>query len=101
MGLAQKLESVIAKHDELQDLLATQTDMDRQEYVRLSKEFAEIAEIVRVVECYRDTEAEIQDLESIFNDSNSDNEVKALAEEEYQNLRKKLPYIEREMQILL
>ena len=101
MNPAQKLDGVIAKHDELQSLLATQIDMDRQEYARLSKELAELAEIVRVVENYRGTEAEIRDLESIIHDSSSDSEVRALAEEEFQKLRQTLPHIEREIQILL
>ena len=101
MNLAQKLDRVIAKHDELQSLLATQIDMDRQEYARLSKELAELAEIVRVVENYRGTEAEIRDLESIIHEPGSDSEVRALAEEEFQKLRQTLPHIEREIQILL
>ena len=101
MSLAHKLDSVIAKHDELQTLLATRTDMEGQEYARLSREFAELTEIVRVVANYRATEAELQDLESIIHDTHSDSEVKALAEEEFGILSQKLPSIEQEMQILL
>ena len=37
MTLARKLDDLIAKHDELQNLLASQTNMGSEEYARLSK----------------------------------------------------------------
>ena len=101
MKLARKLDDLIAKHDELQNQLASQTDMGGQEYARLSREFTELTDVVKAAERYRATEAEIRDLESLVNDSGSDGDVKALAEEEFRELKQLLPKLEREMQLLL
>ena len=54
MSLEHKLDGLLSKHDELQNLLATQSGMGGQEYARLSKEFTELNEIVRVVKIYRE-----------------------------------------------
>ena len=101
MKLARKLDDLIAKHDELQNQLASQTDMGGQEYARLSRELTELTDIVKAAERYRATEAEIRDLESLVNDSGSDSDVKALAEEEFRELKQLLPKLEREIQLLL
>ena len=101
MKLARKLDDLIAKHDELQNQLASQTDMGGQEYARLSRELTELTDVVKAAERYRATEAEIRDLESLVNDSGSDSDVKALAEEEFRELKQLLPKLEREIQLLL
>ena len=63
MKLEEKLDGLIAKHDELQTLLATNSGVGGEEYVRLSKEFTELDEIVKVVQKYRAVETEIHDLQ--------------------------------------
>ena len=50
MKLEEKLDGLIAKHDELQNLLATNSGVGGEEYVRLSKEFTELDQIVKVVQ---------------------------------------------------
>ena len=83
MSLEHKLDGLLSKHDELQNLLATQSGMGGQEYARLSKEFTELNEIVRVVKIYREVESEIRNLNVLLDEDISDSEVTALAEEEY------------------
>ena len=39
MKIREKLNQVVARHDELRDILSTQTDMDSTELQRISKEF--------------------------------------------------------------
>ena len=101
MKLEEKLDGLIAKHDELQTLLATNGGVGGEEYIRLSKEFTELDEIVKVVNKYRAAEAEIRDLQFILQEDNPDKEVKILAEEELRELMKQLPSLERDVQILL
>jgi len=101
MNFAEKLDSVVAKHEELQNILSTQTDLDGQEITRLSKELAELTDIVRAVEEYRAAEAEVEDLTSLISDPESDKDVKDLAEEELRDLKQTLPKLEHNMQILL
>ena len=101
MSFTEKLNNVVAKHEELQNILATRTDLEGQEVARLSKELADLTGIVRAVEEYRSAEAEREDLTSLIKDSESDKDMRDLAEEELRDLKQKLPELEREMQLLL
>jgi len=101
MSLEHKLDGLVAKHDELQNLLATQSGMSGQEYARLSKEFTELNEIVRVVKIYREVESEIRNLNLLLDEDISDIEVKALAEEELRELKQQLPSLKHDVQLQL
>ena len=97
----EKLDSVVAKHDELQNILATQTNLGGQEVSRLSKELADLTDIVRAVAEYQSAAAEQEDLTNLIEDPSSDREVRDLAQEELQDLKRRLPDLERNMHLLL
>ncbi len=101
MSFTEKLDNVVAKHEELQNILTTRTDLEGQKVARLSKELADLTDIVRAIEEYRSAEAEREDLTSLIDDPDSDKDVKDLAEEELRDVKQKLPELEREMQLLL
>ena len=101
MNLEHNLDGLLAKHDELQNLLAAQSGMGGQEYARLSKEFTELNEIVRVVKIYREVESEIRNLNLLLDEDISDIEVKALAEEELRELKQQLPSLKHDVQLQL
>jgi peptide chain release factor 1 len=101
MSLEHKLDGLLAKHDELQNLLAHQSGMGSQEFARLSKEFTELNEIVRIVKIYRKVESEIRDLNLLLDEDISDSEVKALAEEELRELKQQLPSLKHDVQLQL
>jgi peptide chain release factor 1 len=101
MSIADKLNSVIARHDELRDMLSTQTNMDSQELQRISKEFAGLIDIVKIVEEFREMENEIQGLVELIADPETDAEMRAMAEEEFHGLKHKIPEKEREIQLIL
>ncbi|MDP7601243.1 MAG: peptide chain release factor 1 [Rhodospirillales bacterium] len=101
MSIAEKLNRVVARHDELRDTMATQTDMDSQELQRIAKEFAELTEVVKGVEEFRTMEAEIQDLADLIADPDTVGEMRTMAEEEFHELKQKIPKKEREIQLLL
>ncbi len=101
MSIAEKLNRVVARHDELRDTMATQTDMDSQELQRIAKEFAELTEIVKAVEEFRAMEAEIHDLAELVADPDTDGEMRSMAEEEFNELKQQIPLKEREIQLLL
>jgi len=101
MSIAEKLNRVVARHDELRDTMATQTDMDSQELQRIAKEFAELTEVVKGVEEFRTMEAEIQDLADLIADPDIVGEMRTMAEEEFHELKQKIPEKEREIQLLL
>jgi len=101
MSIAEKLNRVVARHDELRDTMATQTGMDSQELQRIAKEFAELTDVVKAVEEFRAMEAEIHDLAELVADPDTDGEMRSMAEEEFNELKNKIPEKEREIQLLL
>jgi peptide chain release factor 1 len=70
-------------------------------YVKLSREHAELAPIIEAVSAYRDTLQALSDTEALANDSSSDPEMRALAEEERAELKNKFAGLERDLQLKL
>jgi len=101
MSIADKLNSVVARHDELRDTLSTQNNMDSQELQRVSKEFADLIDVVKMVEEFRVIENEIQDLVTLIADPETETEMRSMAEEEFYNLKHKVPEKERALQLFL
>ncbi len=101
MKIREKLNQVVARHDELRDMLSTQTDMDSNELQRISKEFSELIDIVEIINEFRKMETEAQDLAELIADKETDIEMKTLAEEEFYELRNKIPQKQHEIQLKL
>ncbi|MDP6604114.1 MAG: peptide chain release factor 1 [Rhodospirillales bacterium] len=100
MTFDDKLDDVIARHERLAHELA-RDNITSDEYVRLSKEYAELAPLAAAITRVRKTRHEMHDLETMMAESEADREMRALAESEYQALDAALPDLEREIQILL
>ncbi|WP_375548358.1 peptide chain release factor 1 [Oceanicaulis alexandrii] len=93
-----KLDQVIDRFDQVEARLGAAADPE--EIVSLSKEHAElktVAEKARELKTARDSLAEA---DAIIEDG-SDKDMVELAEEERQDLRKRLPELERDLQLLL
>ena len=101
MSITEKLSSVVQRHDELRDTLASQSGMDGRELARLSKELADLTDIVKAVEEFKKAEAELHDLADMIADPGTEGDVKSMAEEEFHELKQKFPEMERDIQILL
>ena len=101
MKIREKLNQVVARHDELRDILSTQTDMGSTELQRISKEFSELIDIVEIINEFRKMETEAQDLAELIADKETDIEMKTLAEEEFYELRNKIPQKQHEIQLKL
>jgi hypothetical protein len=69
--------------------------------VRLSKEYAELTPVVQAIDVLDKARAERRDLEALAGDPEADPEVAKMAEEELQDLRRRLPMLERQVQLLL
>ena len=99
MNLDEKLGRVLARHDELAQLM-TERAGDSGEFARLSKEYSDLTPIVEKIRELRDAQAEQADLAMLV-DSEDDSEMKALAQEELLAVAGRLPRLEREMQLML
>lgn len=99
MNLEEKLSALIARRDELAGLMSGGDGLDAEEYVRLSKEYAELTPVVECIEEQRGLAAEIADLEAMAADSDAD--MRKMAEEELENARARVSGIESQLKILL
>jgi peptide chain release factor 1 len=70
-------------------------------YARLSKEHSELAPVAATIEAFRAVEKQFSDTEALIADAASDSEMKALAEEERRELKRRLAGLEHELKIQL
>jgi len=70
-------------------------------FVKLSREHAELAPIVEAVEAYRETERQLAGAEALIADPASGAEMRALAEEERAELKKRFAEQEHDLKIKL
>ena len=100
MSFDEKLNNVVAKHEELQNILATRPTGGTGSSANFQGAGRSDGYRSGGHE-YRLTEAELADLTSLIEDPRSDKDVRELAAEELRDLKQKLPEYEREMQLLL
>jgi len=98
-NLDETLNRVLARHDELGAALAQGLDGDR--FVKLSKEFADIAPVAEAIRALRQAQSELRGAAEIANDVASDAEIRALAEEERRGLAARIEEMERQLRVLL
>ena len=96
MSLLMKLNQVVTRHAELQAALSAGT-LDSQKFVAASKEYADLGPLVEAVNEWHKAERELKDAEAMA----SDPDMKAIAEEEAAELRKRLPELERTVKRML
>ncbi|MFN4015579.1 MAG: peptide chain release factor 1 [Reyranella sp.] len=96
MSLLLKLNQVVARHAELQAALSAGT-LDSQKFVAASKEYADLGPLVEAVNEWHKAERELKDAEAMA----ADPDMKAMAEEEAAEIRKRLPELERTVKRML
>ncbi len=101
MKLDEKLDRLVARRDELTETMSNAASADPQEFVRMSKEYAELAPVVECIEELRRTRHEIDDLDAMIADAGDDAEMRALAKEERAAAAEALPAIELRLSVLL
>jgi len=96
MSLLLKLNQIVTRHAELQAALSAGT-LDSQKFVAASKEYADLGPLVEAVNEWHKAERELKDAEAMA----ADPDMKAMAEEEAEELRKRLPELERTVKRML
>jgi peptide chain release factor 1 len=97
----EKLESLIDRLAQLEAEMASESAADPEIYTRLSKEYAGLQPIARGAATFIDLKNEIEELESLSAEDAGDAEVAALAAEELEAARIRLPELEQELKLLL
>ena len=94
-----KLDALVARHQAVERELAS--PVTPETYVKLSREFAELAPIVETVKNYRAAVAEIASLDALIDDAATDAEMRAMAASEKPQLEQKRAALERDLRLAL
>ncbi len=101
MSLEGQLESIIARQEELGDLLSGKRELSNEEIVRFSKEYAELKPLISAIEELWKAESETSSINEIIKDPESDGDIRALAEDELKSNKIKIENLEQRLKILL
>ena len=99
-SLVTKLESLSDRHEEVSALLAdAETASDPNKFRTLSQEYAQLDEVVKVYDGYRRAQDDLQEARLMLTDSDPD--VREMAEEEVTAAESFMASAEAELQILM
>lgn len=101
MSLDENLQRVVARHEELEELMAAPDAASSGDFVDMSKEYAELSPIVEGIAALNLAKAEAANLAGMVADPETDAEMRELAEEEFQELKESIPLLEKQVQVLL
>ncbi len=93
----ERLEKIIQRHKDIEAKIADPGKMSSDEFVTLSKEYAERTNLVIKINEFFTAKQEQLDLQELLNDP----EMKNIAHDELIALQKKIPELEKEIQIAL
>jgi peptide chain release factor 1 len=95
----QKLDALVTRHAGLERDLSSA--LPAETYVKLSREFAELAPVVEAIKSYRAAQNELEDLERLIADPATDAEMRAIAEAEKRELEARRTALEQELRVTL
>ncbi len=95
----EKLDLILRRHAEISDRLAT--GPDSATFVALSRELADLDDVVAAIRAYRGEVAEIAGVESLLEDPKLDAEMRSLAESERAEARVRLAALEQKLRVAL
>jgi peptide chain release factor 1 len=94
-----KLDALMARHAMIENALSGAPDRER--FVKLSREFAELAPLIENVKAYRAAESELAGLDSLLADPATDRDMRALAEAEKPAIEERCAALERAIRLAL
>ena len=101
MKFKERLNQIVSRHKELTNLMSHGEGLGSEDYVKMSKEFAELDTIAGCVGELREAQTELEDLNKIVSDPEIDQEMKQMAEEEVVGIAKTISDIEQKLKLLL
>jgi len=101
LSLNENLQKVVARHEELGELMLAPDIASSGDFVKFSKEYAELIPIVEGIANLEAAQSEAADLAAMLADPETDPEMRTMAEIEFQELKVKVPALEKMIQVLL
>lgn len=99
MSFADRLNDLVKKYEDLDNKLQ-QPDLNGDEIVKYSKERSNLEPIVEKIKEFRNAEQSLIDCEEMLKEDN-DSDTKKMIEDEIGELRKNIPLLKRNVEILL
>ncbi len=96
----EKVQDIIAKHDNLEKELSS-GDIDTKLFAKKSKEYSSLGNIISYAREFVKFDNEKRDLEQIIKDQNSDSEMIEMAEKDLEELKIKKKNYENKLKIFL
>ena len=101
MSFEENLDRVISRYRELEALMSSSSPTLVDNFVKMSKEYSELGPLVEAISGLRKAVEEVSDLAALIADPDTEAEMKILAEEEFFELRNKIPDLEKRLQFML
>ncbi len=99
MSLEESLSKVVLRHEELSARLAEEAG-GGDEFIKMSREYAELSPIVEAISELRNSELELTDLNEMIA-AEDDAKMRQLAEAERDDLAERLPALQQRVKVLL
>ena len=96
----EKLQNILKRYNDLESSLS-KTDVDKKEFVKNSKEYSSIGEVVETVKNFIQLYKDKEDLKKILDDKNSDKEIREMAELDVEEIKKKEIEFEKIIKVFL
>jgi peptide chain release factor 1 len=100
MSLDRKLDQILGRFQEIESLMSTGT-LPSDDFIKLSKEYADLTPLIAVVKDYKKSKTEYKDMEILMADTGADKDMRAMAEEEFYRLKDYIPTQEKNIQLAL
>ena len=101
MSLEDNIVKIVARQNEIENLLVNSSELKPSELADLSKELSEIKPITDLVNKKEHLVRELLDLTEIINDKNADRDIKDIATKEFNSLKEDIYNLETEIQFAL
>ncbi len=101
MSLDDKLNQVLERVDELSSRLSTETDLPTAEMIKLSKEYSDLSPLADLIRSLRQMQQDAHEAADMIADPATDPDMRELAEEEFEELKERLPEAEQAIRIAL
>lgn len=101
MSFQAKLDQVLERYEELSGILSTGDVQDPRAFADLSKEFSNLEAVIGAIREFKKAQKDLKDLDALLLESKTDKDLKAMAEEEYYDLKKRLPELEQKIRVHL
>ena len=94
-----RLDALLTRHSLVESELAT--NLSRDDYVKLSREFSELGPVIEAIKAYRAVTSELADLEALASDTEIDAEMRKLADAEKPALQARRDELEQKIRLAL